>query len=359
MTKKIVYPTFTRRNGSKCYYTMDGKFFEGNKKKCLRMVAFYTLYLFGHQENNKNLMVISAHDIHERTLRWCLKMIYKNKLRHRVFHMPAESERKLMNAFGGKILVTNEVINGHKNGDEDNDGGNKMGCKTNRKHDTFPSMWDIFHVKVYTQEHEVGDDDYADDNDGYMYNGRSFLLGEQTSEWNTCCDPAGGIGRCLFCDLVDDNKINQSNFTFENNDDVVDNHDSSSKNSDNSNDDINSNDDSDTDNRCKRTEKEINEILKDTTTETITMNNLVFNFRDYQFDLKLNGNKCHITFNPKAIGGYRHASIYTGAAFEVHHAIPGTLEHYQTTYVNEINISVSEHDDEMVIMSEYKAIDVL
>lgn len=331
------YPVFTGRKGSKCYFTYDNDFFNENKGSCIRMVAFHTLYLFGHQANNNNVIVITGHGYKEKTLRWCLKKIHQNKLAHRIFHLPTKRDKSLMNAFDGKILVTKEII----------EGKNKPSCDVIRINDEFPSMMDKFHVKVCIGGHccycDTDDEsDESDDSDNPNCNaertssysgGDGFLVGKQISEWDTSVEPSASVGPCKFCDYLEENIplykkdknktiINKKDFTF-----------GSSGIPDG--------------------------LLDGARTDKITMNNLVFNFRDYQFDLKLNGNKCHVTFNPKAIGGYRHASISTGAEFEVHHAIPGTLEHYQTTYVNEINISFSELDGEVMIVSEYKAIDVL
>ena len=88
--------------------------------------------------------------------------------------------------------------------------------------------------------------------------------------------------------------------------------------------------------------EDIIDELENTHTDSITMNNLIFNFRDYKFNLEMTDVSCKITFNPKAIGGFKHASYTTGATFEVHHAVPSTLQHYQTTYVNTIDIEYSQ-----------------
>ena len=53
--------------------------------------------------------------------------------------------------------------------------------------------------------------------------------------------------------------------------------------------------------------------------------NLIFNFRDYQFDIELKKNKAMITFDKRAVGGFQHASLWSGAVFEVKHAIPVVL----------------------------------
>ncbi|BCS83737.1 hypothetical protein QLL95_gp0386 [Cotonvirus japonicus] len=87
----------------------------------------------------------------------------------------------------------------------------------------------------------------------------------------------------------------------------------------------------------------------------IKINNLIFDFKKYQFNIKNKNNITIITFDKKAIGGFQHADIITGALYEVEHAVPGSLEHILTTYVNKIKITFEDKQ----IISEYKAINVL
>jgi hypothetical protein len=144
------------------------------------------------------------------------------------------------------------------------------------------------------------------------------LVGGRITQWKI---ENGYDASCEFCKILDKNGFNKENFTF-------------------------------------RDEKYLPDNVV-TDKDEIIMNNLIFNFRDYEFDIDLKKNKCTVTFNPKAIGGYKHASFSTGAVFEVQHAVPGTLEHYKTTYVNQIDITFTDFNDEIMIASNYKAIDVL
>ena len=72
-----------------------------------------------------------------------------------------------------------------------------------------------------------------------------------------------------------------------------------------------------------------------------------------------NDGPIHITFDTKAIGGYRHASFYSAAVFEVRHPVPNTLRQIQTTYVNSMDVDVAITTNKVVFTSTYKAIDVL
>lgn len=115
-------------------------------------------------------------------------------------------------------------------------------------------------------------------------------------------------------------------------------------------------------NLCEEEQNNLDIILEEGSNnpkEKITMNNLIFNFLDYYFDISFKNDKYTVTFNSNAIGGNKHASFVTSASFEVTHAIPGTLKHYKTSYINEINISFTELNDNIIIVSNYKAIDVL
>ena len=79
------------------------------------------------------------------------------------------------------------------------------------------------------------------------------------------------------------------------------------------------------------------------------------NFNKYQFNTKIKKNNATVTFDKRAVGGYQHASIWSGAIFEIERAVPGTLEYVKTTYVNKIKITFTDG----LIVSEYKAIDTL
>lgn len=296
-------PIYTGRYGSKCYFRYNRDFFNNNKTVCMKLIAFYTLYLFGHQEKCDDILISTATKFKRISLEKCLKLVYKDKLCHRVFHLSEPNKMRLMGYFNGDALVTNDIIK-HRS------------CATERIHDEYPCMYDKFDVGVYISSHVYSCD--SDDSDDNETRDKTCLVIKRTSSYDTSVEPCCGKRKpCEFCKIS--NYINENNFTYR--------------------DDFGFDSD---------------------TTESITMNNLIFNFRDYNFNIKTgNKNSFRVTFDPKAIGGFKHASIYTGAIFEVHHAIPGSLQHIQTTYVNTINIEYNELGGEIIIVSDYKAIDVL
>lgn len=303
------YPVYVGREGSICRFTYDKDFFNENREKCIELVSFYTLYLFGHQENRDDVIVKTKNHLKKVTLRRCLKLLFHGELHHRIFHLSKEYDNSLMALFKGEPLVTNEIITDF----------DLHACKVQRKHKEFPCMFDEFKVQVYESEH-VLENEYDSD----------FVIGEQISDWDTDCEPVADATKCYLCNIAD--CVDQKNFTFKKE-------------------------------KMSEKKKEDLEVVmeegSDNPKEIIIMNNLIFNFLDYHFDISFKNNKYTVTFNHNAIGGYKHASIWTGAIFEVKHAIPDTLKHYNTTYVNEINIIFTELGNEIIISSEYKAIDVL
>ena len=341
------YPTYTGRKGSKCYFTYDSNFFNKNREKCLELVALNTLYLFGHQENNNDVLLVSKTSFKQKKFKHCLKLLFNDKLNHRLFHLPKTTDKKLMVAFSGPALVTNEIV------------PDKLACKTKRKHDKYPCMYDKFNVCVQVEDHVFDEDDDIENSE--------FYVGKRTGNWDTSVEPCCDVGQCQFCDAMDNNKFDKEKFVIrgENDDENDDNENDDNENDDDENDDDENDEISDIKlehhiiiPRCYKQESDA-KIIKRGKILQIIMNNLIFDFKNYQFNMTIKKNKCHITFDPKAIGGYKHASISTGAPFEVYHAIPGSLQHYQTTYVNSMTIIFSELDDEIIIVSEYKAIDVL
>lgn len=299
------YPEYIGRKGSLCYFSYNVQFFEDNQEKCLKLISFYTLYLFGHQENKDDVIVKTKNNFTKMTLKHCLKLLFLNKLFHRIFHLPHDHDKKLMCFFYDKPLVTNEIIT------------DLHACKTPRKYDVYPCMYDEFEVEVNTSPHILCDSNDSD-----------YIVNERVSEWNK---EFYNDDECCFCEIYCDDIIDETNFTFK--------QDISSQN-----------------------KEKIKKIIDDEDNEmdSIIMNNLIFNFRDYEFILKIKNNKCTVTFDYRAIGGYKHAAISMGALFKVMHAIPGTLDHYKTKYVTKIKITFTKlNDHDMIIVSEYKAIDVL
>lgn len=314
----IKYPIYTGRKGSKCYFTYDATFFNDNMQKCCELIAFHTLYLFGKQETIDDVLLVSKNQIRTISLEQCMRYLFKDQLKHRIFHLAEDDDKKLLNFYNKKYFMTNDLLR-HQQIDV---------CEANRIHDEYPCMKDTFKVKTMIGTHVLANDDDDDDN---------YLVLDQISDWEYDCEPHADKDECELCDnfnrktdCIDDEK-----FIFKANPiEYL--------------------------NKCNYTEEDFKKFQqKYKYDKELIMNNLIFNFRDHQFDITIKNNKATVIFNESAVGGYRHASLYSGAVFEVQHAIPGTLKHYKTSYVNTINITFMENDDDMIIISEYKAIDVL
>jgi hypothetical protein len=133
---KMKYPIFTGRKGSKCYFTYDKNFFNANEEKCLKLISFYTLYLFGHQENKDNVLIATKNCFKKVSFERCMKLLFNDKLRNRIFHLSNTQDKKLMGCFNGEVLVTDEIITS----------ATLKACKTLRIHDEYPCMFDKFKV---------------------------------------------------------------------------------------------------------------------------------------------------------------------------------------------------------------------
>ena len=311
----IKYPEFTGRKGSKCFFTYNKNFFEENKQKACELITFHTLFLFGHKiddtTNYSQVIIPTEHGFHIVELHKCMKLLLDNKLNHRIFHLPSDHDTKLFNTFKGKCFVTDHLLNRK----------DKPAFETKDDHKFYPVMYDTYKSKIYKAKHILSEDHDSDAED--------FLVGEQLTYYEYDCEPHGDEDECILCyDHTID--INTTNFTLP--------------------------------------KKEINKLnnadskkLYSSKYESVTLNNLIFDFKNYKFDILIKGNKAIITFNKNAIGGYRHASLYSGAVFEVIHAVPGTLKYVSTTYVNTVNILFvyNEDDEDIIVVSEYKAIDAL
>ena len=333
-------PKYISRSGSKCYFSYDPTFFNDNKPICLKLIAFYTLYLFGHQESSNDVLVSTASQFRKFTLNECLGLIAKNKLHNRVFHLPDPREKKLMAYFNGDALVTLFKRASEMRAMNTKDMVDHKSCKSDRIHNKYPSMYDKFNVKIYKTQHYY---DCDKDVNHIEERDNTCLVVKRVSEYRRSLDPDYS-GNCDLCDCH--NNINVNDFTIDYN--IKEEATDTSKS---------------TYSIFKAQALHVRKMdnLKniETHTSNVTMNNLIFNFRDFGFNLEISDNSCKITFDPKAIGGFKHASFSTGAMFEVHHAVPGSLQHYQTTYVNSIDIHYTLINDEIIITSVYKAIDVL
>lgn len=90
------------------------------------------------------------------------------------------------------------------------------------------------------------------------------------------------------------------------------------------------------------------------------MNNLIFDFENYDMKLSKQNNEYTITFDHKAVGGFMHANAPSAyVIFEHIHGLPDTLQYKSTTHVNTINISYEMKYDKCYFTSVYKAIEVL
>ncbi|AGF85713.1 hypothetical protein QJ854_gp069 [Moumouvirus goulette] len=287
------YPSYVGRKGSKCFFNFDEKFIKENKEKACELIAFYTLALFGHEDNIDSVLMSigKTQYMFEYPLETCFDKIIEGNMKSKVFHIPPKEYKKLFNPYYGHFISKHMYKNSNKNL-----------LEVEHDHEFFPCQYDIYSVGVYKGEHVLEDKEDLKD----------MIVGERTSEYETSCEPDLDT-ECSFCENYKDD-INENNFTFG---------------------------------------KENN--LYTDYKKQIKLNNLIFNFKKYEFNIVIKKNKATVTFDPKSVGGFQHASLWSGAAFEVHHAIPGTLKYENTTHVNEITIQFM---GEMVI-SEYKAIDIL
>ena len=179
MNINMIYPIYIGRNGSMCYFTYDKDFFNEQRQKCIELVSFYTLYLFGHKDNQDDVIVKTKNHLKTITLKRCLKLLYRGELHHRIFHLSKDHDQKLMALFEGNELFTNEFIKDPE----------MPSCKTPRKHQEYPCMFDEFMVQVYESKH-VFHSQYGGSFD-YEY-----IVGEQISEWQEEHDDED----CLLCD---------------------------------------------------------------------------------------------------------------------------------------------------------------
>ena len=334
------YPKYISRDGSKCYFEYDLETFDNDTDKCLELIAFYTLYMFGHSESTDDkLLILSKTDFREKDLQTCFKLMIKNKLNHKVFHLPDKQDKLLMNTYKGKAFVTDSLI--------DREDIPLLHTKRKSKH-TYACMKDNYDVNVYTGRHVIyagSDSDSEPDVDSDSYD---FVLGKRVSQWDTSVEPGCGEDTsCIVCGCRE--LIDKTNFTI-------------AKKDKSKKDTLNKRFyGSYKDNVERYNDGEYDEIFDTDRKDNVTLNNLIFNFKDYNFDINIKKNTAKITFDEKAIGGYRHASISTGAVFEVHHAVPSTLKYKSTSYVNKIYVEWNKfkRDNKYVICSEYKAIDVL
>lgn len=331
------YPKYVSRKGSKCYFEYDLDTFDKDITSCLQLVAFNTLYLFGHNEtSNDDILVLTHTDFKKRSLQSCFELIMKNKLNHRVFHMPDRQSRALFaKSYEGKAFVTDSLVN--------KDDIPLLHAKRKCK-DIFACMKDTYNVNIYTGGHIISADSDSDSepNEGDINDG--YKLGKRVSKWGTstepCFDEEITCNICKCKPLIDD-----TNFTIIEKDcELEDKSDYFALNVKDSYDD-----------------GEYDEIFDTKRKDDIILNNLIFDFKNYKFNIKIKKSSAKITFDEKAVGGYRHAAVYTGAVYEVHHAVPSTLKYKNTSYVNKIHVEWKKFkiDNKYIICTEYKAIDVL
>ena len=146
-------PKYISRTGSKCYFSYDPAFFNANKETCIKLIAFYTLCLFGHNERCNDVLVSTARRFKKITLNECLGLITKNKLHNRVFHLPDARDAKLMGFFDGDALVTLFKRASEMRAMNTDDIISHHSCKVNRIHNKYPCMQDKFNIQVYKGIH--------------------------------------------------------------------------------------------------------------------------------------------------------------------------------------------------------------
>ncbi|BCS82735.1 hypothetical protein QLL95_gp0246 [Cotonvirus japonicus] len=295
--------TYIGRNGSKCFFAMDRKFIDKNKQKACELIAFYTLATFGHDDKINYVLISTKNRIVKINFQQFLDYLAKYNFKNKIFHVPPQHDIKLFYPYEGNFITQNMYKNSKKNL-----------LNVNDNHKFYACQYDTYNVGVYTGNHVLNGygDDSDDSDDEYA---SDMLVMQRITDYETNCEPHCDEETCALCDC----DINECNFTFddENESDKFNNLDSNS----------------------------------------VRLNNLIFDFKKYTFNIDvISNNEVKITFDKKAVGGYQHASFSSGAVFEVQHAVPGTLEYVNTTYVNEINIKFL---DENTVISEYKAIDVL
>lgn len=292
-----MFPTYAGRSGSKCFFTFNKKFVDQNKTKAVELVSLYTLYMFGSNstETEHKVLILGASGFHEYSLEICMTMLINNNLKHRVFHKPSSYEKKIFYLYTNKVKC---LVS------EQVVPNIEFFPKINGpKYDDYsPCTYDTYGVKIYTGEHLLK----SANEDPNVH------VTKRISEYEESIEPHSGCFKCKICDASQDEPDTNA---------------------------INSGD---------KTKK-----------EEIIVNNLIFDFKKYQFIIKNTNNIFNVTFDSKAVGGYRHASIFTGAIFEVVHALPDTMKYLKTTYVNTIKIIMNDANDEYYFVAEYKAIDNL
>lgn len=318
-----ITPTYIGRSGSECYFTLDKNFVDQNKTKAIELISLYTLFMFGYSSTNSDhqVLILGGSGWHKYSLKKCMAMLVKNTLVHRVFHLSTSYEKKLLNNFEGDCILTNDISSNVPVLENfDNETYHNLHCCISNGYSTCT-------VDTYNAQHLIIDDStiadkYHEDNKYHEDIKYTFIKKSERFDYMT---DYFAEDYCKLC------------YTMETNEDT-------------------------------KYEKELPVVntnyneLPEYEKEPVIINNLIFDFRNYKFNIKTKENITTVTFDPKAIGGFRHASFFTGYINDVIHVM-SDLEYVKTTYVNTIKITMKEIKNTSYhyyhIIAEYKAIDTL
>jgi|SRR5579872_3454417 len=361
---KSHYPIYTGRKGSETYFAIEYDAYRDNKEEIIKEICLYTLYMFGKEETEHiedpqkcQLNLIDKKGRHTLVnLVECFNDMRNDRLSSKIFHL----DQKIANIYFDKHknykcydtslqLCTNQKIKSPSFKscdvylvDEYINYEKVLSDELKRNVNEYPCMYDTMELGLVYGKHVIDcnsdieyiNDYYLDENEDVPYEHPSCdpsisYIVKRVSQWETGTEPhcdtycnicTEQLKRSEISDLLD-----ISNYNIKDCDDII----------------------------------------------NYNFNNLIFDFEKYQLNIEINNDYeksdndnneyFHISFDTRAIGGYRHASFYTAAVFEVRHAVPNTLKQIQTTYVNsmDVKVCIKEVENKVYFTSTYKAIDVL
>lgn len=181
--KSVEYPNFIDSQGSKCYFSFGNDFFENNKLKATEMITFYTLFLFGHQKSDDQVLILSKTQFNIKPLQFCMNMLFEDKLKHKIFHVEDKNDKKLFNLYSGHF-VTKQMLQ--------RDDLSFLKIK-NENVETYSSMYVTGDVQVFSGTHVL--EDSSDD---------EMLIDKRMTEYEYNCEPHCDEADCYFCDKADE-----------------------------------------------------------------------------------------------------------------------------------------------------------